>query len=189
MRHLRYDRLIRGHAVNYQASVHWSTNLDFYAPGIVGVCDSGLPVHLDEADPKSLLNNYTMEYPTYEYDLQYDMPPRTNDDKCFELVKTWMRCCRDSHPHCFQSLITLNATELPTHVLDVGENITAVDPRLIEIDGRLGSYITLSHRWPSHLACKTTSRNLHRHLQRIALLELPSIFRDAVVVSRKLQIR
>jgi len=123
--------------------------------------------------------------PGYMYDLQYDLPPRKDDDNCFELARTWINSCVHSHRWCAR----LQDTRLPSHVLDVGIHNSPRDLYLLESNGKCGRYVTLSHRWPPNLSLKTTSQSNDQHRQGIPPSRMPATFRDAMIVCRKLGIR
>lgn len=119
-----YNQWINGVA-GHQSTVYWSSlKLDFYAPGKWGAIDGQLPADLDACDPNSPLNKYGVHDPGYMYDLQYDLPPRTDDDNCFELARTWINSCVHSHRRC----VRLQDTRLPSRVLDVGIHNSPRDP-------------------------------------------------------------
>jgi Heterokaryon incompatibility protein (HET) len=118
-----------------------------------------------------------------------DLPPRTDDDNCFELARTWINSCVHSHRRC----VRLQDTRLPSRVLDVGIHNSPWDPYLLESNGKCGRYVTLSHRWPPNLSSmapnlslKTTSQSIDQRRQGIPLSRMPATFRDAVIVCRKL---
>ncbi|OCK74010.1 hypothetical protein K432DRAFT_339512, partial [Lepidopterella palustris CBS 459.81] len=95
-------------------------------------------------------------------------------------VKGWIETCLGEHKICQSS----SPPVLPTRVLHVGSE--GVDPRLVSGEGIEASYIALSWRWGSTLPLRTLGENMEEHQRGIAMSSLPPLFRDAVVVSRKL---
>lgn len=166
-------------------------DLEFYAPGKYAAADDQLQVHLDASNLDNPLNKYAIHYPDYIYDLQYDLPPQTDEDSCFKLVRKWVNSCETSHPRCEKSRPPTAPpfTMLPNRVIDVGTQQSNVDPKIFETSGRCGRYVTLSHRWPAELTCRTTSQTIDQYLKAIKLSTMPAPFRDAVIVCRKLGIR
>jgi hypothetical protein len=115
--------------------------------------------------------------PGYMYDLQYDLPPRTDDDNCFELARTWIKSCAHSHRWCAR----LQDTRLPSRVLDVGIHNSPRDLYPLESNGKCGRYVTLSHRWPPNLSLKTTPQSNDQHRQGIPLSRMPATFSDCLL--------
>jgi len=121
------------------------------------------------------------------------MPDRYDDPESLKLVHDWMGKCAASHGFCHVPQIP---PSLPTRVLDLGappsdlESWYRADVRLTE--GRFGSgrYVCLSHCWgnPSY-TLKTTIQNQHQYFEEISCSNLPPLFQDAVLFSRKLGIQ
>jgi hypothetical protein len=72
-------------------------------------------------------------------------------------------------------------------VIDVG--LDSSSPRLIESAGRRASYVTLSHRWGGTQPFKTTEANLLEHKREIPLVGIAVMFRDAIILCRRLGIQ
>jgi hypothetical protein len=137
-------------------------------------------------------------------------------DGCFSLINTWMRQCTERHGgHCPSE----TEAPLPTRVLDIGIGggngsifLKVANPR------EVGAYVTLSHcvslllsvslvlfvvcrlrntdliqistaQWGPKTHFSTTLSNIADFKQSVSLEELPSTFRDAILVTRKLGFR
>ena len=111
----------------------------------------------------------------------------------FELFREWLRVCDEGHAICNHSG---SMADLPTRVIDIGEEATG-DLRLHtfspeEKDNFEVDYIALSHCWgglsekQKRKFC-TTKENLgERFEDGFDFGSLPSTFRDAITVTRKL---
>ena len=75
-------------------------------------------------------------------------------------------------------------SSMPTRVIDVRSD--GQDPRLHLTNSRKGEWVTLSHCWGKEKFLVTTTKNLERHLEGIALTDLPPNFQDAIRITRKL---
>ena len=94
-----------------------------------------------------------------------------------------------------------NETFLPTRIIDVGlkvsinpndfGSVTAdqYDVRLIESGGEHGRYVALSHCWGQSLSFTTTKETYSIRKQCMSLSEMPETFRDAILMTRKLDIQ
>ncbi|KAI1402473.1 HET-domain-containing protein [Hypoxylon fuscum] len=101
-------------------------------------------------------------------------------------VTTWQQeCCRD-HKDCPNDT---PASELPTRVLDLGED--ASDPiRLYESQkGEKARYTALSHCWGGVILSVTTTVNREARKKSVNFDELPQNFKDAIHFTRALGIR
>ena len=117
---------------------------------------------------------------TNSREIQRDVPTRTNDPSSLALVTKWMRLCTTKHMQCIRKA----TTELPTRVIDVSGARGGSDVRLVESEGRSGTYVALSHRWGDGQPLTTTTKNLHKHKEGIPIASLPQTFRDAVTTLR-----
>ncbi|KAI0401633.1 heterokaryon incompatibility protein-domain-containing protein [Xylaria palmicola] len=113
---------------------------------------------------------------------------KQHEDRYFELLRTWVQTCKEEHPHCCN-----HSTELPTRVLDVGNE---ENPNMLRLHSttpnQRGMYVTLSHRWgdpQAHPTFCTYRCNIKSFLKGIDFNELPKTFQDAVTVTRKLGVR
>jgi hypothetical protein len=116
------------------------------------------------------------------------LPKSAGDsDGDFELAKQWLSDCTFSHSSCQKKAV--GETRLPTRVLDLGPSDGSEEPYLLETHGIPGRYITLSHTWGGEVPLTTTSSTITERKQCIPLALLPKTFHDAVIISRKMNIR
>ncbi|KAE9365557.1 HET-domain-containing protein [Stipitochalara longipes BDJ] len=106
-----------------------------------------------------------------------------NSSTSFEEVATWLDECR-SHPQCAVPSPTL----LPKRVIDVGHRNDPM-PFLFESDNFMAPYIALSHCWGQTPIVRTTKATLVRRKQGIDISLLPPVFRDAIIIARRLGVR
>jgi len=134
-----------------------------------------------------------------QFQHQYEISGRTDDEQAFKLAKFWIDSCAQSHPRCKRPQ---QPTLLPTRVLDVGTSSTrpdSPDSNIVEenvylldnTDGsNYGQYVTLSHRWPPELVCKTMKCNIEKHCSGgVPLAQMPPTFRDAVRACRRVGVQ
>jgi hypothetical protein len=95
-------------------------------------------------------------------------------------VKEWVGRCDAQHT-CYQG----GQTPLPTRVIDVA----AEEPRLYISHGHHAPYMTLSHCWGSKQPLVTTITTLEQRCRVIPMASLPDLYRDAVIITRKLGIQ
>lgn len=108
------------------------------------------------------------------------MPELLEESYCKLLLSEWLRQCVSSHAECEES----GNNTPPKRLLDVsGQSI-----RLVHTPSHFQEqYTTLSHCWGSEEDSpvpKTTSINLSQRLEHVEEQELPSVFQDAVLVTR-----
>lgn len=112
-----------------------------------------------------------------------------------------LNACISDHEQCNKDFYgeprgSDDAPELPTRVLSVGTESDS-HLRLLEQNpdptGSLqrGRYVALSHCWgpPEKHSIKTTTENLKRHLHCISFENLSRTFKDAVTITRKLNVQ
>lgn len=93
-----------------------------------------------------------------------------------------MTTCHDSHAQCSNK----DDGALPTRVLDV----TGGAIKLVISDGLpQGKYVALSHCWGASQPLRTLKENIASHQQGIDPNALPQTFRDAITVTRYLEIQ
>jgi hypothetical protein len=106
------------------------------------------------------------------------------------VVRRWLTECTTSHQYCSNSITDgLGDPLLPTRVIDVGPGDGSEEPRLIVSNSNRGKYAALSHCWGSRQQFTTDSNTLRQRMQCIPTSSLPKTFRDAVTITRELQIR
>lgn len=119
------------------------------------------------------------------------MPASTEQN--FDLLRDWLKCCLSTHESCRAgNKCTDENAILPTRVIDVGSSReNDIRPYLLETKGGLkGTYMTLSHRWGStESQFKTESSTLKRFQRELPMELMPQSFRDAIKVTRQLDIR
>lgn len=103
----------------------------------------------------------------------------------FLKVNQWLRDCEQNHERCnFPA-----NPPLPTRVIDVGSCTDLQHPHLHASKGQCGRYIALSHVWGKAETLTTTTDTITERMQGIVLSEMPTSFRDAVTVTRRLGIQ
>ncbi|KAF2092633.1 HET-domain-containing protein, partial [Rhizodiscina lignyota] len=109
----------------------------------------------------------------------------------FEMARFWLNDCLENHVECPKP-----TPFLPARVIDVGPPDGSKDPCLFEEslhDDELPSserrYIALSHCWGPPPWFRTTNDTLDERRSSISMSDLPPTFRDAVVVTRMLNVR
>ena len=78
---------------------------------------------------------------------------------------------------------------LPTRVIDVGAEDGSCEPRLYISHGGCGEWVALSHCWGRGVILQTTIDNIDARTKHLSLNELTPTARDAVYITRRLQIR
>jgi hypothetical protein len=107
-------------------------------------------------------------------------------------VVEFLDACHSNHPKCLQA--TKDHTVLPSRFVDVGSRDGRKEPRLVSSTGvpTIERYTTLSHCWGTHphnMPLRTTNATKAAHMISIPMSTLPRTFRDAVSVTRALNIR
>jgi hypothetical protein len=85
----------------------------------------------------------------------------------------------------------------PTRLIDVAgasrasqkDSVRLVETKSIGQKSQELEWIALSHRWGSCQHMTTTKQTLQSHLEEISFAALPQTFQDAVIVTRKLNVR
>lgn len=119
-----------------------------------------------------------------------EVAPRSDDQSCFDLARTWLEACRARH----HKLCRQTGTSLPPRLLYVDASSTSVLLKEFGPDEPLLDYVTLSYRWgvrPSNAShvIQTTKETLSAHLSTgIEIDSLPKTIRDAVDITRRLGI-
>ncbi|KAF2192792.1 HET-domain-containing protein, partial [Zopfia rhizophila CBS 207.26] len=120
------------------------------------------------------------------------------DDIAFEdrsaVIRHWADDCWKHHPKCRERRRYLYP---PTRLIDVGKQGESQWPNLIHTkslsvhERKMLVYTTLSHRWGKHQSqpLMTTKETEHAHIDGISPDEIPSTFRDAILITRRLGIR
>jgi hypothetical protein len=106
--------------------------------------------------------------------------------KIFEKIKDQLKNCRQNHRDCnFQDLPIL-----PHRVLDVGPNNPSEIIKLhISKQGERQPYAVLSYCWGGRQDFLMTTKTIESFIRGFLLEALPGTIRDAVIVTRSLDIR
>ncbi|KAF4455371.1 chromosome transmission fidelity [Fusarium albosuccineum] len=78
---------------------------------------------------------------------------------------------------------------LPKRVLDLGGSNPSIITLKETCDGERGRYICLSYCWGPKPFIKTTAENLEKHKERISICDLPKTFKDAIEITRSLEVK
>ena len=113
----------------------------------------------------------------------------------FAVAKRWISDCLRTH-HC-STRLSLKEKETsrslllgPSRLVDVEAfERPSQDVRLIDNDGTVERYITLSYCWGKSRTFITTARSLRLRKSRIVYKYLPKTFKDAIRIARQLGIR
>lgn len=104
-----------------------------------------------------------------------------------EMARSWLRQCQLSHPDC------VNRNEehqpLPFRVLDVGPGNGFQELQLRETNGEKAPYAALSYCWGTEAFLRTTMQTLSSHKINIAFQELPTLFQEALIVTKEMGFR
>jgi hypothetical protein len=120
--------------------------------------------------------------------------PSSDSPNTFDLVNCWLNACLSKHDACKKALCGTEIDEstppvLPTRIIHVGAPDAALRPRLIETNGKLGHYVTLSHCLRNVVdghSLETNEANLKNHLAGIPWDDIPIIFQDAMTITHRL---
>lgn len=101
------------------------------------------------------------------------------------MATIWQRECSEVHKDCAKYTID---SELPTRVIDLGDTKEA-PIRLYESKGEKAAYTALSHCWGGPIPSILTTANKTARTRAMDSDALPQNFKDAIQVTRALQIR
>lgn len=101
------------------------------------------------------------------------------------IAKGWLDDCRHNHTICRP----VGVSKLPTRVLDIGISEGVSYCRLIETDSKEGCYVALSHCWGGEIPERLTKETRPAFLSSIQIANLPANFRDAIHVTRQLNMQ
>jgi len=114
-------------------------------------------------------------------------PPEADvaSERSFKQATRWLQDCVKHHSS--GSCPKLKKTPLPKRVIDVSN----IHPRLHLSDGVPGKYACLSYCWGISWKEQvvTTSENVKQHSNRIIFDNLPQTIKDAITVTRRLNLR
>ncbi len=116
--------------------------------------------------------------------------PRVDESALFENFRMRLFDPNYRHPAYRRSGDENDESLLPTRVLDLGDlKVLNSDLRLVEGLGRRGHYCTLSYRWGGFQEFLTEKGSYESRLDCIKFLELPKLFQEAVLVTRRIGVR
>lgn len=101
------------------------------------------------------------------------------------IFKEWFSTCQISHPGCHADA----KYTMPRRLIDVGPSDGSRTPRLYRSGAQHGQWATLSHCWGKTGTLKLTSATLEKRIQGISMAEMPRNFREAIIVTRLLDIQ
>ncbi|KAI0872115.1 heterokaryon incompatibility protein-domain-containing protein [Hypoxylon argillaceum] len=108
--------------------------------------------------------------------------PRADSDESLKCARNWLMSCMQTHTSC---RLEKGMGTLPTRVIDVSLSV----PRLVHSASvPAASYAALSHCWGSTRPLQTLRSNIESHVKGISLDSVPKTFRDAIRVTRHLDI-
>ncbi|KAF2251986.1 HET-domain-containing protein, partial [Trematosphaeria pertusa] len=96
-----------------------------------------------------------------------------------------MSDCMANHEECEEPI----RTQLPKRIIDLGQNHDNNEMKLVETSRSTSTYAALSHCWGKHCPLSTTTSSLSLRKQKLEWISLPSTFKDAVTVTRRLGLR
>lgn len=124
--------------------------------------------------------------------ISFPVLPEAENPARFALLRAWLRWCDEAHDcnkHDAKS-----KPVLPTRLLYVGEPDLDVLRLYCPKKKDRMKYIALSHCWgeltpENQHQSRTTKNNINRRLKQFSFSELPKTFKDAVKVTRELDIQ
>lgn len=97
-------------------------------------------------------------------------------------------CCKGHDCNKYHSCSnSTSSPSVPTRLLEVSGRGETV--RVVELGERREDYVALSHCWGLSHRLTTTKENYHSHRDGIPLSQLPTTFRQAVLVTRRLDVQ
>jgi hypothetical protein len=109
----------------------------------------------------------------------------TGSPESIQRAAQWLEACATCHRRCGRSLEPL----LPDCILDVGLSFSSNVITLQETIDQRDRYICLSYCWGLSEFISTTMDNISSHKEGVQLQSLPQTFRDAIFISRALNVR
>ena len=101
---------------------------------------------------------------------------------CFEKIGGWIAKCHEYHDLCNKN----TGVRLPTH----GVHEEECQARVVEINGDIGKYLTLSHCWdPNTVSIKLTKATLRAVKIGLSPGKLSKTFRDAMSLTLRLGLK
>ncbi|KAI1443507.1 heterokaryon incompatibility protein-domain-containing protein [Annulohypoxylon stygium] len=118
----------------------------------------------------------------------------TSSASTWDLVLSWLCECKSTHQRCADRRNNLGW--YPTRLLDIQSSSALVSSKEESFKIVDGSdipsgldYVSLSHRWGSSKMPRLTVANMPRYRGGVLISELPTTFRDAITITRRLGVR
>jgi hypothetical protein len=115
----------------------------------------------------------------------------TGSAESLHIAKEWLNVCVSGHASCRSE--ARRGRWYPTRLLDLGElaqdGLTSLRLITTKSHSLEEHYTTLSHRWGQAKFLQLTRHNLQEFHRSIPIAELPQTFREAILVSKALQVR
>ncbi|KAI0414526.1 heterokaryon incompatibility protein-domain-containing protein [Xylaria grammica] len=102
----------------------------------------------------------------------------------WDIVQSWIAECVRDHKKCRDDA----GAELPSRWLDIGTKQHPVIRVVTSTKGQMGTYACLSHCWGGKIQCTLNELTMEKFSTSIPESILPSIFREAISISRRLGI-
>jgi hypothetical protein len=114
--------------------------------------------------------------------------PDPNGPASLKRIKQWIEKCDTECTHCNDTSAP-SPSSYPTRVIDVSKPpLRLVETRNLSREERL-PYIALSHCWGGNRYFITQRNTISKRMRGFAMADLPTTFRDAVSLTRSLNIR
>lgn len=117
---------------------------------------------------------------------------QAGDARNVTTIKHWLELCKSTHTRCaaWAKGSIANKMRLPTRVIDVGDPGSNFVKLHIPDESEVADYVALSYCWGRGNPYITKKSNLQQHLDgNIQLEHLPRTLQDAIVLTRKLEVR
>ena len=123
-----------------------------------------------------------------------NLSTHSGSEECFIRIKGWLGECLRDHQNCNEGSVVGTDAESPKRLIDTGPLDAEPALRLIDCpdgDGGRLKYCALSHCWGKEEETSYVSTRKTYQLRRngISFQELPQMFRDAVLITRRVGCR
>lgn len=118
--------------------------------------------------------------PDPEIDQLRPVPVDPRDERCFNLMRSWLEECA-GHESCPKR----GQVALPKRVVEISSE-PDVAPRIRTTNGETGEYVTLSHCWGECLTTRQEAWDIANSPDGFKIEQLPKNFGDAVTIARRL---
>lgn len=117
-----------------------------------------------------------------------EIAPVAGDRMMWSFLRKCLQTCMERHEECSARQ---KASWYPKRLLRLTRNEHKTDNlKLVQMENQSAKtpYIALSHCWGKGSPLCTTTKNLSRHLQDIALSDLPRTFQDCLTVAKEMDV-